>query len=476
MKRGKGFQVISVALVSLLVVVQYLYGNRGLSNIIQVRQNDGNITTAFVANITLEDSNSPSKVASSDSDLRTIGIDETMSIPSKSVNEAVLQKVLVHDDQRRRFWSTHSSRPPLATFIDTATSTVTENFNCLLDFAIIGFAKSGTTTLGTLLNIPGIIGTSSESVLLHKNIQTVAKALHGRIPKIISQSSRSDIGSINPTTQANHNISASLIESQSTFFKIGNRCPGDIRRSSTISNLKQYFPATKLILSVRSPVWWFQSFYNYRISEGYAYKFKDGPNALIRKIEGTFYDVSTRSGEFHKHMAYLQKTPLKSREELSYILPFLDTRVKRDQRLLEKLSDPTYNPKLNFSNPIFFLEISQLSDKNESRSKIFRQEFANFLGLPRELPPVPKIRPNDRSNSSSGKDLNRKQRMINICDHEYSPVREELMHISRNASLWFRKFFMKSEDVFVSSRQYLESIFANDWMRDPCDDPEPSLR
>ena len=453
MTQGRGCQITSLAIITLLVAHQFLFGDR-IPNLVRVQQSHEKNTTSSLAEITLGDSSSTSAIASNNLILTNIMVDDTVPSSAKAApNEAILKTIWADDAERSGFWSKHSFRPPLATFLNTETSMPTEDAKFLLDFAIIGFAKAGTTALGTLLSgVAGIIGTYSENVLLHKNIPIVVKTLYGRLPKQMN----------NATIRTND---------LTTFFKIGNRCPGDIRRFSTINNLKQSFPTTKLIISVRSPVLWFQSFYNYRISEGYAYRMKDGPNGLIRKIEGNFYDVSTSHGEFHKYMAYLQKTPLQNPDELSLILPFIDSRVKRDQRFLEKLSNQTHRPKVNMTNPVFFLEISQLSDKNESRAKLFRKDLATFLGLPNELPPVPRVRPNDKTNSSSLQDVNRKNRMIDICDPEFKPVREELMNISRNASLWFRNYFMKSQDVFVSSRERLEFIFQTEWMKDPCSGP-----
>jgi hypothetical protein len=46
-------------------------------------------------------------------------------------------------------------------------------------------------------------------------------------------------------------------------------------------------------------------------------------------------------------------------------------------------------------------------------------------------------------------------------------VREELMVLARQSSWWIRKVFLNSPTVFVSSRDYFETILQG-WMKDPC--------
>jgi hypothetical protein len=113
-------------------------------------------------------------------------------------------------------------------------------------------------------------------------------------------------------------------------------------------------------------------------------------------------------------------------------------------------------------DPVFFLEISQLGDTKVTRSEILRRDLSEFLGLGEELPPILHIWPGKEKK----KKLNFKR--IDLCDSEHDPVRIDLMRISRNASLWFRHYFLKSEEVHLSSRMYLEEIFEEKWMVDPC--------
>jgi hypothetical protein len=59
---------------------------------------------------------------------------------------------------------------------------------------------------------------------------------------------------------------------------------------------------------------------------------------------------------------------------------------------------------------------------------------------------------------------------INICDSNYTELRNILLDMARPASVWIRKYFIESEDVVVSSKEYFKEIIET-WMHDPCDIP-----
>mmetsp|Transcript_53317 Transcript_53317/g.159657 ORF Transcript_53317/g.159657 Transcript_53317/m.159657 type:complete len:236 (-) Transcript_53317:846-1553(-) len=57
------------------------------------------------------------------------------------------------------------------------------------------------------------------------------------------------------------------VTSEGFQVKRGLKCPRDLQDKYGISNYEQYFPNIKLVISTRHPVLWFQSFYNYRLSQ-----------------------------------------------------------------------------------------------------------------------------------------------------------------------------------------------------------------
>jgi hypothetical protein len=53
-------------------------------------------------------------------------------------------------------------------------------------------------------------------------------------------------------------------------YKRGYKAPRDITNAKALLAFAKYFPTTKLIIGLRHPVLWFQSFYNFRIRGGYS--------------------------------------------------------------------------------------------------------------------------------------------------------------------------------------------------------------
>ncbi len=286
--------------------------------------------------------------------------------------------------------------------------------------------------------------------------------------------------------------------------------------------LQEYFPNTKIIISVRHPVLWFESYYNYRLQQKEFSILKGTPNELIGELDcngcQNSWILSTAKGRFHRYLARLLKTPLSDPTEMQ----LLGVPHRRDKLPLKQLSKT--------KNPVFFMELTQLGDTDEVRSGQFRHDLQTFLGLETEFPveslphvhpgnvghptrhsrpgkvvhqrkeshrgkkvqqhqarnshPGNKVPQHQARNSHSGKKMPqhharnshpgkkvqhqaRNNSTIDICNDEYFPVRQDLMDISRNASLWFRNYFLASDEVFVSSRDYLDQILEG-WMIDPC--------
>jgi hypothetical protein len=93
------------------------------------------------------------------------------------------------------------------------------------------------------------------------------------------------------------------------------------------------------------------------------------------------------------------------------------------------------------------------------------------LGLPPNHLPYRAlhVRPNADRVKKKKKQLSLDNLKLDICDPDYQPVLEEMMAISRAASLWFRTYFMASPNVTVSSPEYVNELFEG-WMVNPCDD------
>jgi hypothetical protein len=205
--------------------------------------------------------------------------------------------------------------------------------------------------------------------------------------------------------------------------------------------------------SVRHPVLWFESFYNYAILYHDLWRFDfDHPNKMLKCKKPNHVCASV--GAFHQFLSMLGKTPLVEHAELS----LLSGRPQNfdQQSAIEKVP-----------NPVLLLENNQLSAGDEATDDAFRKGLQDYLGLN-----APFTRDDSRQNDGAKlvkrkTKTAKKTRFIKICDEEYSPIRAELMAISRNASLWIRKYFIASSDVVVLNREHFLSLMENR-MEDPC--------
>lgn len=126
-------------------------------------------------------------------------------------------------------------------------------------------------------------------------------------------------------------------------------------------------------------------------------------------------------------------------------------------------------------NPVMVLEMSQLQDShNKSRTARLRNDLMAFIGLDIDSHDADQLLPAEPPHYTPGKkwdkeiQATRDQRKINICDASNDKLRQELMQMSRLASVWIRESFLPAKDVFVSSPEFFHEAMMK-WMDDPCD-------
>jgi hypothetical protein len=302
----------------------------------------------------------------------------------------------------------------------------------LLDYVVAGFPKCGTTTIGQWLSSHPLIKDTAEEeyYVWTKDLNYTTNKLYESL--------------LVPWGK----------EEKITEVVRGFRCPHQVHTEWGIGMLSEVFTEAKVIISIRHPVLWFQSYYNFRLEQNDTHLLKGSPNDLIGDLQGNWRsDISpwllqTATAEFHRYLAAMKKTPLSDPLELSLLSPFWN----RNWNI-------SHLPRM--PNPVFLCEISQFSDKNMTRRTLFRKDLQSFLGLATEFPPIPHVRPQNADTAFN------RDKMINICDEQYAPVRAELMNVAQHSSLWLRRYFMKSNDVYYSSGEYLDELLQR-WMVDPC--------
>lgn len=297
----------------------------------------------------------------------------------------------------------------------------------LLDFAVLGFPKCGTTTLMQSLNTP--------------------------YDAAVAQDERCALGNNNPARLVWQLLEGDGLPKDPNIRR-GIKCPKDLESVDTLKNLAEFFPKTKLIITVRHPVLWFQSFYNFRARNIFPRRMPPaerliGGLAVCRRG----HNVCTDRANFHRFLARLGKTPLSSKEELQ-LLP------------------PGWNQKEVFrlESELFLIHVSQMGDKNSTRLDQFRQDLQSFAGLHGEI---------QLKNGKVAAEVNVtpqvQRNMIDICSTEHESLRQVLMKQAKKASIWIIDYLLKSPDVVVSSRKHFIDL-VRQWKIDPCEQDSRHLR
>jgi len=335
--------------------------------------------------------------------------------------------------------SASMKRPPLDSILDK-NGRVIGDPGFLLDVAVIGFGKCGTSTV-------------MDWIGMHPDVRAFPKEVWNLMDNQL------------PTF-----ITRLYNELEPGPYLHGYKAPQDITQDHILNLYRKYWPNAKLILGIRHPVLWFQSFYNFRIQTVPSEKIDSfpAPEEFIgtplcdpNKVKGS-RRTCTSKGDFAFELMRLGKqnynkldhsspTPL----ELEIVNKYLPTRHM----------DPAAVPYME--NPVFLFDTNQLSD-DEANSLQFRRDMTNFLGLQTVLGPIPHNKPGAQLEHHDADQRNK--RKMDICDNQHQYLREHLMELARHTSRWIRESgFLDVPTVFVSQRERFEEQLRVDWMRDPCE-------
>ena len=245
--------------------------------------------------------------------------------------------------------------------------------------------------------------------------------------------------------------------------KVGLKCPKDSESDWGLRHYSSYWPDTDFIVTMRHPVWWFQSFYNYRSYQHFPKKMHDpldliGPcrddhpgqicaHKLSPKAECTSQNVCTDRANFHYPLSRLQKTPMDTAREI------------------ELLAGRTMDTMSGLNGRVFLMEVGYLGLEGAEQAQFIR-DLSNFLGMEKPLPPFP---PHTRAYKYEVEE--RTQDFIDICDDRFIHVRAELIKGGKASSEWLRDYFLKSDEVIVSQRHIFLDLISK-WSIDPCEDAE----
>ncbi|KAL7581390.1 hypothetical protein ACA910_021980 [Epithemia clementina (nom. ined.)] len=297
-------------------------------------------------------------------------------------------------------------------------NTIVGDVSHLLDFAILGFSKTATSYLKDWLR----------QQTSHISISSL------------------EVCYLNKKQGSNliHHLVDTLDETKLRGFK----CPSHFTRPS-LEWYRQYFPRTKLIVGLRHPVSWFESFYNFRIRHP---KYPNNatiqlppPAELIGRCRLESQGLCTYNAQFHRQLARMARTPLNATERAMLHLDRSDLLGLGSHRV---------------DNPVFVYEITQI----RQNAAQFAADMATFLGLPQPLKPFLEKKVSSRALQEQAE----KKKAIQICEPQYDAIRQELMQISIEASDWILGYFMPQVTITTSpTSSFVKAIQA--WKQDPCE-------
>jgi hypothetical protein len=309
--------------------------------------------------------------------------------------------------------------PPLEALVDG--HNVTANVSWLLDFAVVGFPKCGTTSIMRhLQGHPSVhIGDDERCDLSFNRKAPLVRHLYNDFP---------------PGRQ----------------FVRGIKCPVDLENNIlALPNYRTYFPNTKFIVGMRHPVLWFESFYNFRVHNGYP---MPPPNTLRGRCKAGMFNVCTRRSAYHLYLSNLGKTSMNETERTDYF----------NRKFLRMM-----NPVPMNASSVFLYEVTQLSDPDEGRARQFLIDLQHFLKLDTPLDPMIWFKPGMQHETEEEKQA-AEAKKIDICDERFDVLREALMGNGRESRRWIQDMFLPADGVVVSSPDHFQQHVLAKWEIDPC--------
>ncbi|KAL9188930.1 hypothetical protein ACHAXT_011420 [Thalassiosira profunda] len=330
-------------------------------------------------------------------------------------------------DSREDATSSVVDLPPLDALV-APNGTIVGDISWLLDFAIVGFPKAGTTFLKDHLN------RTSETFVFEREL---------------CMKHPSDVADF---VRIYHSLHMRLKQPKHPkTLQFGLKCPGVLYRAHDIHFYEQYFPQTKLIVGLRHPVSWFESFYNYQ-----AWRNVTMPpsSQLIGRCEKHGKVCSDRA-RFHAALARLGKTPMEDGREMDLLLGTryeVEQSAQNDERILihsRSLKGRMTGPP----NPVMLYEIRQIHDAAEASSELSKS-LQRYLGINQVFPEIQSF-------------VQTKSRAIDICDKEHADARTVLVEHGTDAAVWIREYLLADPSVEVASPKSFWR-FMDGWSKDPC--------
>lgn len=319
----------------------------------------------------------------------------------------------------------------------------------ILDFYVSGFPKCGTTaimrTLATVTTMP------AEEDVCTAVQNTVYYAYHN---------------------WANKYGNGAGVYNETKPLK-GSKCPRTIE-GPDLDALGRLLPKTNLIIGIRHPVLWFQSFVNMRwfydkkritLDEFVDKKLltvKDNGN---HKCDNN--SVCVARARFHLSLARLGKTPLDEDERELLKSELFQARRRRNETSKRLRKSPVKDKEDGVPNKVFLFESSQ------GKEEYFYKDLAQFVNIDRrKLPPV-KYKTGNGINGVKTEARQKATELFDVCSPKYDHVRKELLPISYTLGTWLLQYLIPAsyerDDLVIPNAQNFTNLVEK-FLRDPCDD------
>ena len=312
---------------------------------------------------------------------------------------------------------------------------VQDDVSSLLDTAIIGFPKTGSTSLTDMLSYhPEVHMKTWENNLLQQPFR--AKVVRKLIQRVHTD---------------NLTDGGKLLTSWKN--------PTDIYHKYAVPTLQEIFPSTKLIIGIRHPVLWFQSYYNFWESIADPEKGRNHLPPNTSELIGPCLPnvtelVCTDRARFHYYLARV----MGKRSTLSA------TPSDREVELLGVNASVVSSLRAKRGcNPILLFEIGQVEKTFDERERLWLEDIRKFVGVKERFKKIIHHKPQNVWGKENV------QTKINICEDSHASVRSVLMKHSRNTAAWIREFLMNGDNnVMISNKTYFEELLET-YDQDPCE-------
>lgn len=307
----------------------------------------------------------------------------------------------------------------------------------ILDFLIAGFPKCGTTSMEANLGYYAPMPISDICTPVHQTVYYAYK----NWPRQLDPA-------------------ASTTSSNSTTPKLwrGSKCPRLLETNADIQGVSKHLPRTKLIVGLRHPIHWYQSFWNMLASRNLQNAVS--PYDTLQPCKGACAQgcpgrqiVCVPRAAFHIALARMGKTPLATEER---------------EWLGGRWQPQAIVPNWNITNAIFLYDLDLLAHDE------LWDALAQFLGAADTIRHDRHMGHHAKREARLGNRAiaQRESAMMQICDPQWDSLRVALLEVADEMAHWLLEYLWpvareRPDEVVVPLRaQFTELV--KKYREDPC--------